>query len=153
MNATLPGQSDAGANAGSKSRTLSNAIIGLFLAVQVLVPLGYYLGDGGTDERFRWRMFSSVRLQRCRVSVRGYGTEGPQRLDPGQDIQVAWVNLLKRNRPRVVERYLERACQREGLARVRLRRRCRDTDGSELPALDIVRRCENGTVVSREVPP
>lgn len=121
-----------------------NAFIAAFLALQILVPLGYYLGEGGSDERFRWRMFSSVRLQRCRISVHAWDASGRRRVDPGQDIQVAWVNLLRRNRPQVVEGYLTRVCETQDVERVRLRGRCRDTDGTELPTIETVRACQPG---------
>src|SRR6185369_4719609 len=42
----------------------------LWLLVHVAIPLHYYyLGDDLYDERFAWRMFSAVRLQRCEVVV------------------------------------------------------------------------------------
>jgi hypothetical protein len=39
-----------------------NLVIGLFLASQVAIPLSYYLYKEPTNERFAWRMFSSVQM-------------------------------------------------------------------------------------------
>ena len=42
---------------------------GLFLLFQFAMPLAYYFGDQAYDERFSWRMFSPVHLERCSIDV------------------------------------------------------------------------------------
>jgi hypothetical protein len=43
--------------ASPRGRMLANVFIALFLAYQLAMPLRWYLGDRGFDERFSWRMF------------------------------------------------------------------------------------------------
>src|SRR5690242_15394556 len=59
-------QSAAPSDAGEdtpRNRLWSNVFIALFLAYQLAMPLRYYLGGRGYDERFSWRMFSTLRMQ------------------------------------------------------------------------------------------
>jgi hypothetical protein len=122
--------------AGFGTRRLSNVFIAAFLAFQIGMPLRYYLGDRGYDERFSWRMFSTVRLQECdmQISERRTGDEKAFRdVAVRRDVQVAWVNLLERVRLPVVKKYLERRCERQQASEVRYTRRCTNTDGSALP--------------------
>lgn len=118
-----------------RARRIANAFIALFLAYQVATPLSYYAGERVYDERFGWRMFSTVRLQQCELRMEEIpadnGTARPVAL--GGTLHVAWINLLKRGWPRVIERYLGNHCAHEKVAEVRLERRCRTTDGTELP--------------------
>lgn len=88
-----------------------------FLALQVIIPLGYYLqradSVGRRDERFRWRMFSVVRLQRCSpfVSYRD-STARWQFVDLTSHFQSSWVTLISRQRPQVVRKALRHLCDR-----------------------------------------
>lgn len=90
------------------SRTLRNLIIAAFLALQIGLPLSYYLGDTPHDERFAWRMFSPVRLVTCQVELKD-GATG-QRIDPYAEMHVVWFNLMKRGRLPVVEAFAEHWC-------------------------------------------
>ena len=107
-----------------------------FLAYQIGMPLTYYLSDRVYDERFSWRMFSTVRLQECDFQVTetraSTGTE-ERPVAVGQDLQIAWVNVLKRLRPAVIAKYFERRCD-AGANEVRLVGTCVDTDNQPLPA-------------------
>jgi hypothetical protein len=136
---TPPNRSGAGV---SQSRLLANSFILAFLAFQVAMPLRYYLGDRGYDERFSWRMFSTLRLQQCSMQVAEAGENQPFRdVAVKRDLQVAWVNLLERVRMPVVEKYLARRCERPSTAKVSYTRRCTNTDGSALPVQTIVMDC------------
>lgn len=137
---------------------VTNLLVAAFLLFQIIMPASYYLSGGGDDERFSWRMFSAVRLQRCRVQVGELRADSPgveQPVDLVQDVQVAWINLLKRNRHAVVERYLERRCT--GMSRevteVRLRRDCVKPDGSVLPTQRLSMDCKSGVISSPEAAP
>jgi hypothetical protein len=116
-------------------RRLQNTFIAVFLAVQIGVPLHYYLSEPDYDERFSWRMFSTLRLRDCAVHV----TETPR--DAGgvsrevaieRDVHVAWLRLLERMRGPVVDKYLRRRCELAAIERVEYVRTCKDTDGTEL---------------------
>jgi hypothetical protein len=129
-------------------KTLANGFIVLFLGYQIGMPLTYYLSERVYDERFSWRMFSTVRLQECDVQVserlaRGGDTvERPVVLE--QDLQVAWINVLKRLRPAVVQKYLQRRCAATHAQAVTLRGQCVDTGGQTLPERRFELRCESG---------
>jgi len=137
-----------GSGAGlPRRRALANAFILAFLAFQLAMPLRYYLGDRGYDERFSWRMFSTLRLQQCSMQVAEAGeSEAFRNVAVHRDVQVAWVSLLERVRMPVVEKYLRRRCERPGIAKVSYTRRCTNTDGTPLPAQTLVMQCAAGTL-------
>ena len=119
-----------------------------FLVFQGLVPLRYYLGAGGDDERFSWRMFSTRRMLQCSMEIVEQTGMGPRaqltQVSPQRDVQVAWLELLRRNRPRVVERYLERRCELSRPDRVRYTRSCVRSDGERLPEQRATLQCDSG---------
>jgi hypothetical protein len=141
----------------SRARRLSNLFIAAFLAFQILMPLRYYLGERGYDERFSWRMFSTIRMQQCDMQISealARGSNGqPEFRDVRvrRDVQAAWVNLLERVRMPVVEKYLLRRCEQQEAILVRYTRRCTDTDGSALPVQTLELDCRSREL--REVPP
>jgi hypothetical protein len=95
--------------------------------VQVALPLAYYAGlRAPSDERFAWRMFSAVRLDRCKatVTVEGAAPAAPRALPLDRVLQHGWVNQLERGQPRVVEGALARACVEPGAVSATLERRC-----------------------------
>jgi hypothetical protein len=133
--------------AGFGTRRLSNLFVAAFLAFQIGMPLRYYLGDRGYDERFSWRMFSTVRLQECDMQIserRASGEKTFRNVAVSRDVQAAWVNLLERVRMPVVRKYLARRCERQHAERVRYTRRCTNTDGSALPAQTLEMDCRTG---------
>lgn len=108
----------------------SSLFIAGFLAFQIALPLAYYLGEDRFDERFAWRMFSSVRLTECEMRARESEEAGEfDRFYAHRDIQVAWVRLIERNRDRVVRAYLRRRCNQQPVERVEVRTTCRAPDG------------------------
>lgn len=136
------------------TRRLSNVFIAAFLAFQIAMPLRYYLGDRGYDERFSWRMFSTVRMQQCEMQISERGASGNpafREVQVRRDIQVAWVNLLERVRMPVVEKYLARRCEQQHANEVSYTRRCTDTDGSALPVQTLRMDCSSREL--REAPP
>lgn len=123
----------------------------LWVLVMLAIPLGYYLpGADLYDERFAWRMFSGVRVQSCelRVSeVRG----GERPIPLAEVLPAPWIELLKRNRPAVVERFLRWRCeQHDDTTRVRFLNECRDATGAPVPAIDRTIDCESGELTSTE---
>jgi hypothetical protein len=142
------------AGATATGRMLANALIVAFLAYQVAMPLRYYLGGRGYDERFSWRMFSTLRMQKCRVQVRETvdGEERPLVLK--KEIQVAWIGMLERYRRGVVDKLLQRRCERAAATRVVYTRSCTDTDGSALPDNVVSIDCKSGALrVDNDAPP
>ncbi len=88
---------------------MKNVMIGVFLALNVAAPLSYYLGDDAFDERFAWRMFSPVRLAKCKVSL----SDGAQQIRVGKKTHQVWINLMRRARRPVFEGYARQYCQGE----------------------------------------
>ena len=129
-------------------RALANALILAFLAYNVAMPMRYYLGGRGTDERFSWRMFSTVRMQRCRVKVMETVDGSEQRLDLQKELQIAWNGMLERYRRPVVDKLLARRCVKAKASRVVFTRSCTDTDGSALPDDVVSLDCKSGELVA-----
>jgi hypothetical protein len=148
------GASSPSADSNRESRTLASALIAAFLLFQIAMPLRYYLGGRGYDERFSWRMFSSVRMQRCEVQVHETSADGSDRkLDLERELQVAWIGMLERYRAQVVEELLRKRCAQPRTREVRYTRSCRDTDGSELPKIRATLDCARDVLAVREGAP
>lgn len=126
----------------AKPRRTARLFILGFLAFQIGMPLRYYLGERGYDERFSWRMFSTLRMRDCAIAVAEARAGSSQLRDVSvsRDVQAAWVSLLERVRMPVVVKYLERRCDREALD-VTYTARCTNTDGSSLPTQTVAMHC------------
>ncbi|HEY5925530.1 MAG TPA: hypothetical protein VIV11_27785 [Kofleriaceae bacterium] len=78
-----------------------------FLAVQLVLPLHYYLlRHDPHDERFAWRMFSPMRMSRC--SARFSVDKQPVQL--GTQFHEAWIEVANRGRYVVLEGMAEKLC-------------------------------------------
>lgn len=108
-------------------RTRNVFIIG-WLIVQIGLPLRYYLRPAAPgaayDERFSWRMFSPVRMLRCQADYTHDGQE--VRLE--SEIHSAWITLLKRGRPDVIEGVSRHLCREKGPT-LTLELKCRELGG------------------------
>lgn len=125
-------------------------IIGLFVGLQLVTPLTYYLRDDPYDERFAWRMFSAIRLHRCSPSA-SEARNGPlEPVDLERVIHRAWINTMGRNRQDVVEAYLERRCEEDGVTRVELRNDCVTAEDIPLAPQNYTRDCGTGEVTLPE---
>lgn len=116
-----------------------------FLAVQMLIPLTYYLQTGDPyDERFSWRMFSAVRLYSCRTTATERVGEEDRAIPLSATLHQAWVNHLARNRRDVVLAFLDARCEGEGVADVTVRNECTAPDGDAVEPQVYTRVCETG---------
>lgn len=122
----------------------------LWVVLHLLIPQRYYRSGADTyDERFAWRMFSSVRVRQCDVDVQET-RDGRERPLPLMEVLPApWVALLERNRFAVVERFLGWRCQVPGTSEVRFHNACRDATGDPLPPIDLSMQCDD-RVIRRE---
>ena len=127
-----------------KRRRRIRLLLWTFVALQMAIPLTYYMRDDPYDERFAWRMFSAIRVHACeaRASERVGGTS--RELVLSRVMHVAWINHLRRNRLDVVRAFLERRCEEKNVERVRLVNRCRAADGSALKSQIYERECASG---------
>lgn len=100
--------------------------IHVFIAVQLVLPLAYYVGEGDEhDERFAWRMFSPVRMLQCQPVF----TVDDRPAQLGGIFHEAWVELAKRGRVQVVEAMARELCERNPGAAVRAELRCSKVTG------------------------
>jgi hypothetical protein len=141
------GDPSSAAQAGP-GRAASNAFIAFFLLCQIAMPLRYYLGGRGDDERFSWRMFSSVRMHKCTVRVQEVVAGHAREVDLGHAVQIAWIGMLERNRPQVVTKLLRRRCHERDVTEARYHRSCAGSDGAALPPLELAMSCASGTLAS-----
>ena len=101
----------------------------LFLLVQMVLPLHYYAGPrNGNDERFSWRMFSAVRMQKCRpIFLLG---EEQETVNLWPEFHEAWITLARRGRFQVVDAMAARLCEKHPEKLLSLSLRCRGIDGT-----------------------
>lgn len=80
-----------------------------FLVAQLLIPLHYYvLRKDPHDERFAWRMFSPMRMAKCRAS---FVVDG-QPVSVGSEFHEAWSEMVERGRMSVIEEMAHRLCRK-----------------------------------------
>lgn len=125
-------------------------IVGIaWILLHLVIPSRYYAEDADAyDERFAWRMFSSVRVRQCHVAVTETSTNGERALALMEILPAPWVALLERNRPAVVDRFLRWRCDHEGTERLLFVNTCVDATGDALPAVARVIDCETGEITT-----
>ena len=96
-----------------------------FLAIQLLLPLRYYVAHRDPhDERFAWRMFSPMRMARCQPH---FAVDGKP-LELGTVFHEAWVELAERGRFVVVEAMAEHVCKQHPGSSVTVSLDCKYVD-------------------------
>jgi hypothetical protein len=105
-----------------------------YLTLQIALPASYYGSDHPEDERFSWRMFSTQRMRACRVELaeQAAGSSAWTQVDLAKALPRPWITHLQRGQRRVTEKLLRERCRGDALA-VRLKRSCRETDGTRAP--------------------
>ena len=78
-----------------------------FILVQALLPLHYNAGRRDPhDERFAWRMFSPMRMAKCRLSF----TVDKRPVELGTTFHEAWIEVAQRGRAVVIEEMAHKLC-------------------------------------------
>jgi len=133
-------------------RTAVLAFVGAYLALVLLTPLRYYLGDDPYDERFAWRMFSDVRLRACTTELVETVAEGGtlhERRPPLEGIvHFSWREMLARNRRAVVVALLEARCEGEDVVEARIVNTCQSSAGEPLPTREYRLECASGALTA-----
>jgi hypothetical protein len=102
--------------------------IGVFLAVQLLAPLHYYLiREDTNDERFAWRMFSPTRMLSCEPSFTRGDESKP--IDLMKEFHEAWITVARRGRIEVIERMGAALCERNPGQPIKVELSCRTVEG------------------------
>ena len=116
-----------------------------FILLQIALPLSYYVNENEYDERFAWRMFSSVRMTRCSFQLASSDGTTETPLSLPKEYHVVWINLAKRARLDVIDAMVERACAKHSVIvgalqcstpqspAIGLCRNARDLDGDGIP--------------------
>ncbi|MBK9036439.1 MAG: hypothetical protein IPL61_35200 [Myxococcales bacterium] len=103
-----------------------HAFIAGFVALQLLLPLQYYLARRDRhDERFAWRMFSSTRMLKCAVEVR----VDDRPIELTREFHDAWIAIAQRGRRAVIEAMGARLCARHPGATVTAFLTCKPARG------------------------
>jgi hypothetical protein len=103
--------------------------IHLFIALQMTVPLHYYVARSDkNDERFAWRMFSPVRMLRCAPSF-SVGEPGTPVGNLSSIFHEAWIRLAQRGRLGVVTAMAKELCERNPEEPVRVKLTCTTVSG------------------------
>ncbi len=113
-----------------KHRRRSGVFIGAFILLQFLIPLTYLSREDTADDRFTWRSFSEPSAPVCETSVSLETLDGRrEKLALEKLIHRDWVDYVGRNRRIVVEAFLQKQCEAEGVLEVELINRCEDDRG------------------------
>lgn len=117
------------------AKTTANLVIVAILAILVVTPLSYYTTrDDSYDERFAWRMFSPIRMVRCKVDLEV--GDPPSSINLYRTFHEAWITIAQRGRLAVLRRMVERVCAENPGQPVRMHLPCRQVDGKVVDAIE-----------------
>jgi len=132
--------------ASARKFGLIDVVTVAFLVLQIGMTLSYYLGWRGEDERFSWRMFSSVYARDCRVVTVEQRAGKRQRVDLESELPSAWGDALELARPAVIEALLHWRCRQGDADEVHYVRFCKEADGTIVAPIRAVIDCGNAEI-------
>jgi hypothetical protein len=100
--------------------------IAAYLALQLAIPALYFVKRDPHDERFSWRMFSTMRMVTCEPELR----VDDNAVILAAQFHEAWIELARRGRMRVLEAMAQRMCRLHLGHPVTMTLRCHYLDGS-----------------------
>ena len=106
-----------------------DAFIVAWVCLQMALPLSYYFRTEKVeryDERFAWRMFSDVRMVKCKAEFFADG----EPVTLSREFHMAWDSLIQRGRPQVMQAVTDRLCSTREGSEITLKMRCREPDRS-----------------------
>lgn len=111
-----------------QAKKRANLIIGAFIAFMIATPLSYYtVRSDPYDERFAWRMFSTMRMVKCKPQWTV--GEPKQVVQLGKTFHEAWIGIARRGRQSVTGPMSEHLCEKNPGKPVRLWLSCRSLTG------------------------
>ena len=104
--------------------------IAVYIVIQLLAPLRYYLQAPTPDERFAWRMFSYQGMHKCVASASEVVERQGKRSVQPLDLKALSLGFdLDHNRPAVVAKFMRWRCEQPGVVQVRFSVRCTSPSG------------------------
>jgi hypothetical protein len=114
-----------------KSRRRTGALIAVFVGLQFLIPLTYLTRDDAGDERFTWRSLDPPTATSCETSASLERFDGRhETISLRQLIHQDWVDYVAQGRRAVVDAFLRKQCEGDGVMEVELVNRCDDERGT-----------------------
>lgn len=124
-----------------KTRRRSGVFIAAFVALQFVVPLTYLVREDASDDRFTWRRFTAPEAPMCETSASLQRVDGAEEdLSLQKLIHQDWLRYVQQGRRTVVDAFLLKQCEAEGIAQVELVNRCADERGTR----SYILRCGGG---------
>jgi len=119
------------AHPSPKARRRTSALITAFVALQFLIPLTYLTREDAADERFTWRSLDAPDAPSCETSASLQRFDGAHEVISLQTlIHQDWVEYVGQGRRAVVDAFLRKQCETEGVLQVELVNRCDDERGT-----------------------
>ena len=119
------------AHPSPKARRRTGALIAAFVALQFLIPLTYLTREDTGDERFTWRNLDAPTAPSCETSASLERFDGQREAILLQKlIHQDWVDYVGQGRRAVVDAFLRKQCEAEGVLQVELVNRCDDERGT-----------------------
>jgi len=118
------------AKPSGKARRRAGAFIAAFVLLQFLIPLSYLGRQDTADERFTWRSFTGSEPPTCDTSASLERLSGEREaISLEATIHPDWLEYVAQNRRAVVNAFLEKQCEADGVLAVELVNRCEDARG------------------------
>jgi hypothetical protein len=113
------------AHPSPKARRKTSVLIAAFVALQFLIPLTYLTRDDAADERFTWRSLDLPAARSCETSASLERFDGERDAISVQSlIHQDWVDYVAQGRRVVVDAFLRKQCEGEGVMQVELVNHC-----------------------------
>ena len=118
------------AQPSGKARRRTGAFIAAFVLLQFLIPLTYLTRTDTADERFTWRSLTEPSAPACETQASLERLGGVREaIAPEKLIHQDWVAYVAQGRRAVVEAFLQKQCEGDGVVSVALLNRCDDERG------------------------
>jgi hypothetical protein len=113
-----------------KARRRTSAFIAVFVLLQFVVPLTYLGREDAADERFTWRSLTEAAAPPCEASAALERVDGEREtIFLEKLIHKDWVDYVAQGRRAVVDAFLMKQCEADGVLQVELVNRCDDGRG------------------------
>ena len=113
------------ADPSPKARRRTSVLISAFVVLQFLIPLTYLTREDAADERFTWRSLDPPTAPSCETSASLERFDGQsEAISVEKLIHQDWVDYVGQGRRAVVDAFLRKQCEAEGVMQVELVNHC-----------------------------